>query len=81
MSVIDLTSINFPIQATLNVTSGALVNDTGGRIEANVGAGGARTLNAQLDNQSTLAVNQTLTLSKTSASHTNSGTIDVTGGN
>jgi hypothetical protein len=45
-----------------------------------VGSGGTRTLNAQLDNQGTLTVAQPLSMTKASAAHTNSGTIDVAGG-
>ena len=65
--------------ALLNVTNGTLVNATGATISSLVGNGGARTLGAQLDNQGTIIVSQPLTLTKTSAAHQNSGTIDVTG--
>ncbi len=67
--------------ATLNVSSGTLVNAVGGSIDALAGSGGPRALNAQLDNRGTLTVSQVLTMGKASAAHTNSGTISVTGGN
>src|SRR5439155_12089969 len=46
--------------AVLNVTAGTLVNDSGGIISASVGDGGVRTLNAPVDNQGAIRVNQPL---------------------
>jgi hypothetical protein len=77
---IDLTSSSAIISATLNVTNGTLTNAPGASIQSNVGAGGLRIIGAQLDNQGTLTVNETLSLNKASAHHTNSGTIDITSG-
>ena len=81
---IDLTDIVSTYGATLHVTAGTLVNGSGGAINALAGAGGPRTLDAQLDNQGTLNVTvapaQALTINKTSAAHTNSGTIAVSAG-
>jgi len=49
----------------------------GGTITTLVGAGGLRTFDVQLNNLGTVTLNQPLTLSHTSAAHTNSGTIDA----
>jgi fibronectin-binding autotransporter adhesin len=78
---IELSAINGSgTTAQLNVTTGALVNGSGGAIHVLAGNGGARTIGAQLNNQGILTVTQPLTLSKTSAAHQNSGTIDISGG-
>src|SRR5262249_61954899 len=53
------------------------VTAAGDSINVLAGAGGARSLGAQLDNQGILAVSQPLGLSKPSAAHQNSGTIDL----
>jgi fibronectin-binding autotransporter adhesin len=70
--------------ATITVTAGTLVNASGATITALQGAGGARNLNVELDNQGTLTVSgsQLLTINRTSADHQNNtvGTIDVSGG-
>ena len=67
----------------LTVSGGTLTNAVGGSIH--VRPSGDRILEAQLDNQglfdAQLDVQTTLTLSKTSAAHTNSGTITFSGGN
>ena len=60
------------------MTSGSLTNAVGGTITSLVGSGGTRTLAAQLDNQGTVTVLQPLTLTRASAVHVNSGTIDLT---
>src|SRR5262249_25451081 len=44
------------------------------------GAGGPRTLGAQLDNQGSITTGAALGISKSSAHHTNSGSITVSGG-
>ncbi len=78
---VELTAVNATgTTAQLTVTNGALVNAPGGLISILPGTGGARTLTAQLDNQGTLSVDQPLTLGQASASHTNSGTVALTGG-
>jgi fibronectin-binding autotransporter adhesin len=76
--LIDLTSADGGFSSTLTVTSGTLVNASGATIHSVAGAGGARTLAAQLDNQGTLDVDQALTLTKSGAVHVNSGLIDLT---
>jgi hypothetical protein len=52
----------------------------GGTIVAQLGSNGARTLTAQLDNQGVITLGRAMTLNGASATHTNSGTIDVSGG-
>ncbi len=59
----------------LNVTTGTLVNASGRSI---ISAGGV--LGAQLDNQGTVSATGNLNLSKPSADHVNTGTINVSGG-
>ncbi len=80
--LIELTSINGPAQpATLSVTSGTLTNAATRTIDVLAGTGGARTLNAQLNNQGTINLGTNLTINVPGADHLNSGTINVTGGN
>ncbi|MFN8178933.1 MAG: T9SS type A sorting domain-containing protein [bacterium] len=78
---VELTSIAGSQIANLAVTTGTLINAAGRTISALAGTGGTRNLTAELDNRGTLSVNSPLTLSKASADHLNSGTIDVSGGN
>ncbi|HEY3220050.1 MAG TPA: invasin domain 3-containing protein [Gemmatimonadales bacterium] len=81
---IELTDITSSYGATLNVTSGTLLNAAGGTIAALLGTSGPRNLNAQVDNRGTITVatapNQGLTISKASADHQNSGTLEITAG-
>jgi hypothetical protein len=81
---IDLTAINASgTTAQLTVTNGTLINAGGatpGVIRALAGNGGARGLNAALDNQGILTVDQALTMARGSSVHANSGTINVSGG-
>jgi fibronectin-binding autotransporter adhesin len=76
--LIELTSADLGFSSSLTVTSGTLTNAAGATIRPAVGAGGTRTLAAQLDNQGTLDVDQPLTLAKAGADHVNSGAIDLT---
>jgi len=78
---IDLTAINAATSVQLRVTAGTLTNAAGATIASLAGTGGARTLDAQLDNQGLITLNQPLTLSNASAVHTNSGTIDASAAN
>jgi hypothetical protein len=79
---IQMISFSNPNTATLNVTNGTLTIAPGRVINTLVGAGGARNLNAQLDNQGTIYLETTtLTINKASADHVSSGAIDVSGGN
>ncbi|HXI94898.1 MAG TPA: hypothetical protein VNG04_02125, partial [Candidatus Acidoferrum sp.] len=66
---------------TLAVPSGVLTNIPGSNLQSELGsAGGNRTLAAMLDNQGAVLVSQTLTIAKDSATHGNSGTINLAGG-
>jgi YVTN family beta-propeller protein len=78
---IVLTDTTSSYGSALNTPSGAkLTNGSSGTIEAAVGTGGTRTVGAELDNQGTLTLNRPLTINEAGAAHTNSGTIDVSGG-
>jgi hypothetical protein len=66
--------------STLIVASGTLTNAADGTINSSAGTGGARILNAQLDNQGVMNISQPLTLAANSAAQQNSGTINITGG-
>jgi hypothetical protein len=79
--VIELTSAVSGQASSLTVTNGTLTNGPGGVIAAQPGVGGARTLTAQLDNQGSLDVDQTLTINRADADHVNSGLIDLSGAN
>ncbi len=65
--------------ASLVVSTGVLTNASSGLISSS-GAGATRTLGTQLDNQGVLNVGASLNLIRASADHTNSGTINCTGG-
>lgn len=74
---VDATAHN----VTLAVPSGVLTNIPGSILQSELGnAGGNRTLAAMLDNQGGVLVSQTLTIDQASASHGNSGTIILSGG-
>ncbi len=78
---IELTTAGAGYSPTLAVGgTNTLTNAAGGTITSLVGAGGPRTIDAQLNNQGTLTLAQPLTLNHASASHTNSGTIDASTG-
>jgi hypothetical protein len=78
---IELTSANGGFSATLTVTTGTLTNAEGADIQSLPGAGGGRTLVAQIDNQGLIEVDQPLTINRASANHTSSGTVDLTTAN
>ena len=80
---IELTNTVAGFPATLNVTSGTLVNAPTGTISVLAGlGGGARTLGLKLDNQGTVTIGIPTTLAFASASHQNEagGTINLSGG-
>jgi hypothetical protein len=82
--LIELTDIAGGTASSLVVTAGSLVNASGGTINALQGSGsGARTLQAQLDNQGIISMvgSQALNITRSGATHTNSGTITLTSGN
>jgi len=71
---IELTSVNAGYGSILAVSgSNTLTNAAGGTITTLVGAGGPRTIDAQLNNLGTVTSVRPLTLSHASAAHTNSG--------
>jgi hypothetical protein len=76
--LIELTTNDAGFSVTLAVTTGTLTNNFGGIIRSSVGAGGARTLAAQLANSGTLDVDQNLTLAKADAAQYNANFIDLT---
>jgi hypothetical protein len=79
--LLELTAINATgTTATLDVPGGTLVNAAGATIAVQAGTGGARNLQAQLDNQGTLTVAHDLTVNQASADHLNAGVIQLTGG-
>src|SRR5204862_410358 len=57
----------FDWDATLAVTNGTLTNTATGVIAANPGSGGARTLDAQIDNRGAITINQAAILGESSA--------------
>jgi hypothetical protein len=66
---------------TLAVPSGVLTSIPGGSLQSGLGSGGGnRTLAAMLDNQGAVLVSQTLTIDQAAATHGNSGTIILSGG-
>ncbi len=81
LGTIEILNVTGGGVATLNVTAGALVNETGATIRVLPGSGGTRQLNAQLDNRGTLEILTNLTINRGGAKHTNSGTINLAGGN
>jgi hypothetical protein len=75
---VDLTSVGAGYSSSLTVTNGTLLNSSTGTLSSSAGAGGGRTLSAQLDNEGQFTVSgNTLTLSKASAAHVNNGTINL----
>jgi hypothetical protein len=79
--LIELTSVVNGQSSVLIVNNGTLVNPPGGVINVLTGAGNnGRVINAELNNQGTLTVGASLSLSKSSAAHLNSGSILLTNG-
>jgi len=78
--VIELTSVANAHNSTLYVSASSFVNASGALFNALAGLGGARTLGVQLDNHGTTTVEASLTISKTSAAHLDTGTINVGSG-
>jgi hypothetical protein len=69
--LVEFTTLNAGYSVTLAVTNGTLENDATGTIRSSVGAGGSRTLAAQLDNSGMLDLLQPLTLNRASSAHVN----------
>jgi hypothetical protein len=74
--LIELTTADAGYGNTVTVTNGTLVNAPTGVIRSTAGQGG-RTLNAQLDNQGLIDLQNALTIARPSSAHVNSGTISV----
>src|SRR2546423_4845881 len=67
--------------STLNLTTGTLTNSPSGTISTLVGNGGGRALNAQIDNQGTISVAQSLSIDNPSRTFTSTaGTLNVASG-
>ncbi len=66
--------------ASLTVTNGTLTNTGEIQIDDPFGGGATRTLDLVLDNQGTLDINTSATLTNTGRTFTNSGTIDIASG-
>jgi hypothetical protein len=80
---IELTSESSPHDATLVVLSGSLANEPQGVISTLAGTGGARTIIAQIVNHGTMHLEPGTVLEAPpglSVTHSNSGVIDVSGG-
>src|SRR5215471_16436380 len=76
-AAIELTSSGAATTANLTVTAGTLTNALTGTISSLVGSAGARSLNAKLDNQGLITIQQSLVLNKAAAAHANHGTITI----
>src|SRR5207237_1744932 len=78
--VIELTSEDGPHDVTLTVLNGSLTNEPGGFIYSLPGTGEARVIIAQIVNHGTLELEQGTILGATSVVSSNSGLIDLNGG-
>lgn len=78
---LELTSIGGGYSSSLTVTNGTLSIGSGGQFLASAGAGGPRTLNANLTNNGTVNIfGNTLSISRGGGIHTNNGTFNLTSG-
>ena len=75
--IIDMSSTVSSYPATLTVTNGTLTNASLGTISTSFGAGGARTITAQISNLGTISIGVPLTLNRPSTAYTSSGVINV----
>jgi fibronectin-binding autotransporter adhesin len=75
---ITLTSTNLCGGCNPRVFASSIANT--GTIASQVGDGGPREIGAGIDNQGTVTVNQSLSLTRTGATYTNSGAIDIAAG-
>ncbi|MBX3133716.1 MAG: hypothetical protein KF689_10065 [Gemmatimonadaceae bacterium] len=78
---IELVSANAGYSNEFRVTNGTLVNAATGTIRSLVGAGGARTLGAELDNSGTLDIQQALAINRSASAHVNRSAIELTAAN
>lgn len=75
---IELISYNAGYSTEFRVTNGTLVNAPTGTIRSLVGAAGARTLAAELDNSGALEILQPLTINRAASAHVNRSSLDLT---
>src|SRR4029077_4619748 len=81
LGFIDLTCVNAATEARLDVNGGTLVNAVGGTIRSSAAAGGNRALNAQLDNQGALEVQQSISIGNSGRMFTSTaGAVEVQSG-
>lgn len=78
---IELTATVSTYTSVLTVSSGTLTNAPGATISTLPGSGGARTIEAQIDNQGTIAIEHPTVWTATSVANQNNGVLDVNGGN
>ena len=74
---ITLESTQNPGLATLRVSSGTLTNAATGVINADTGAGGTRTISAEVHNAGTVNVKIPMNLGRTGSNHINSGSLNI----
>jgi len=74
---IELTDSSSSYGALLTLTAGTLTNAAGATINSMGGAGGTRTIAAEVNNQGAIKVDGPLTLQATGAKHVSSGTITL----
>jgi hypothetical protein len=72
---LQVVSVNAGYTSALDVTSGALVNEAGGILEVNPGAGGPRRLGARLVNHGEFRVNYPVTLGRAGEAGESDGVI------
>jgi len=78
--VITLTSDTASYGASLEIGTGTLTNHVAGVVHVNEGAGGGRSILANLTNDGKINVNTDVTLNKTAAAYTNNAAFNVATG-
>jgi hypothetical protein len=79
--IIELTSNDSQKASRLKISNGTFVNDTGALISSLNSAGGDHILDANINNHGTISIDQTLFIFIDSSPTSNSGTINLNGGN
>ena len=77
VGTITLDTIDSTWSSTLKVTTGALANRLGGVINVNQGAGGARTITANLTNDGTVNLNQSTTFNGGTRTYANNAAFNI----
>ncbi len=75
--LLELTSVGSAYASSVVVSGGSLVNAPGGILRAAVGAGGTRTLTAQVQNAGSIVIDQPTTWNGVSAVQQNTGNITL----